>query len=225
MKRVWIWDWANKPEDASRLVPIHDMMNVDYYIADHAAAFRQFAGLKPVKQLDLDVYKSPTAWPRAFFTDRLASYTTTKDFARQIYQGDGRPFASVQQGQTDTPSMPADLSGRSVQRATDYRLTANNTSFVVDASGPGVAVLAEAYYEQDFRVTVDGQPTPYFRVNHAFKGVVIPTAGRHEVTFAYWPLYMTLSLWLAAAGAALALIAIGFVFFRPLPGPARQQSG
>jgi len=221
MKRVWVWDWANKPEDAPRLVPVHDMLNVDYYISDHAVPAREFAGLKLIKQLDLDVYQSPTAWPRAFFTDRLGSYATTKDFAEEIYKGDGRPFAAGQKGQMDLPALPSDLASRTEQPATDYRLTTNNTSFVVDAPGPGIAVLTEAYYEYDFQVTVDGKPASYFRVNHAFKGVAIPTAGRHEVTFAYWPLYTTPSLWLAAAGAALAAIALSLVFFwtRPAATP------
>ena len=222
MKRVWVWDAVNKAEDAPRLVPVHDMMNVDYYIADHASPAREFAGLKLVKQLDLDVYTSPTAWPRAFFTDRLASYATTKDFAGLIYKGDGRPFASGQANQTDLPpNLPADLAGRTVRPASDYRLTANNTSFVVDAPGPGIAVLTEAYYEHDFQVTVDGKPAPYFRVNHAFKGVVISSAGRHEITFAYWPLHMTLSLWLAAAGVVIALTAAGLVFIQTRPDAAR----
>jgi len=234
MKRVWVWDWANKPEDAPRLVPVHDMLNVDYYISDHAVPAREFAGLKLIKQLDLDVYQSPTAWPRAFFTDRVVGYSTVADFAQLIKKGDGRPFAAVQD-LDDRISLPsfaiaepplhlppgASWEERTVRRATDYHLTSNNTTFVVDAPGPGLAVLTEAYYEYDFQVTLDGKPTEYFRVNHAFKGVAIPTAGRHEVTFAYWPLYTTPSLWLAAAGAALAAIALSLVFFwtRPAATP------
>lgn len=222
MKRVWVWDWANKATEAPRLIPVHDMLNVDYYVADHASPAVEFAGLRLLKQFDgdLDIYQSPTAWPRAFFTDRLASYGTVKDFARQVATGDRRPFASAQQGETALPALPADLAGRTVRAATDYRLTANNTSFTVDAPGPGIAVLTEAYYEDDFQVTVDGRPSPYFRVNHAFKGVAITTAGRHEITFAYWPLYTTLSLWLAATGVILALLAAGFAYLRPPAGSA-----
>jgi hypothetical protein len=220
MQRVWIWDSANEAKDATRLIPVHDLLNTDYYIADRADPPREFAGLKFVKKLDLDVYQSPTAWPRAFFTDRLAWYGTIKDFAQLIATGDKRPFAAGQTNQKNLPRMSDDLAGRTVRPATDYRLTANNTSFVVDAPGPGIAVLTEAYYEHDFQVTMDGKPAPYFRVNHAFKGVAIPTAGRHEITFAYWPLYTTLSLWLAAAGAAIALLAGGWIYLRTRPDPA-----
>ena len=221
MRRVWMWEWSNGPEEATRLVPIHDVMNVTKYIADHAQPPVDFAGLTLVGQYDLDVYTSPTAWPRAFFTDRLASYESVNEFGGLIRNGDGRPFAATQAGTTGAPALPADLAGRTVRAATDYRLTNNNTTFVVDASGPGVAVLSEAYYEDDFKVTVDGKPAPFFRVNHAFKGVAIPTAGRHEVTFAYWPQHFTLALGLGAVG--LLLLVAGFAWLwrmRPAPGAA-----
>ena len=96
---------------------------------------------------------------------------------------------------------------RTVRPATGYRLTANTTTFVVDAPGPGLAVLAESFYRDDFQVTVDGRPAVYFRVNHAFKGVTIAGAGRHEITFAYWPEHFTLALVLGAMG--LLLLAAG----------------
>lgn len=217
MKRVWIWDWANGVAEAPRLVPIHDLLNVDYYVADHRTPAREYAGLKLLAQLDLDVYQSPTAWPRAFFTDRVASYETVKDFAQQVAHGDRRPFATMQRSQTDRPpGIPADLSGRTVQPATDYRFTANNTSFVIDAPAPGIAVLTEAYYPDDFRVTIDGQPAPYFRVNHAFKGVRVDRPGRHEITFAYWPQHTSLSLWLAGAGLLGTLLAAAWIYIRPM---------
>ncbi len=212
MRRVWVWDWFTKAEEMPDLLPGHDLMNVTHYVADHADPAQTFAGLKLLKQLDLDVYASPTAWPRAFFTDRLGTYTTPLEFATQTRAGDRRPFAAVQAGQADAPQLPADLTTRTVRPATDYRLTSNNTTFVVDASGPGVAVLAEAYYVEDFRVTVDGKPAPYFRVNHTFKGVAIDSPGRHEITFAYWPQHFTLALGLGATGFLLLLAGFGWLW-------------
>jgi hypothetical protein len=67
--------------------------------------------------------------------------------------------------------------------ARDYKLTTNSTRFFVRASGPGVAVLTETFIADDFRATLSGQRVPYFRVNHAFKGVAIPSAGEWTVTF------------------------------------------
>lgn len=225
LKKVWLWDELNKPEESPRLVPEHDVMNVAFYIADPASPPLQIAGVTLLAHLDLDIYASPTVWPRAFFTDRLAIYPTAPDFAAQVLAGDRQPFAARQNDQTDTPNLPTDLTGRTVRPATDYHLTSNNTSFTVDATGPGVAVLSETYYLDDFQVTVDGKPAPYFRVNHTFKGVAIASAGRHVITFAYWPLHFTLALWLWATGLLLSVF--GFLWLwrmspRPEPtsGPA-----
>jgi hypothetical protein len=217
LEHVWVWDWSNDEREAPRLVPVHDMLNVAWYLATHRdGPARDIAGLQPRAPADLDVYSSPTAWPRAFFTDRLAVYPQAGDFAALLagraQAGDRRPFAAVQSGDALPAQLPAALEGREVRAATGYRLTANRTAFTVDAPGPGVAVLTECYYPQDFRVTVDGRRAAFFRVNHAFKGVVIPEAGRHEIVFAYWPQYFTLALMMNAIGV-LALAAGGWAMW------------
>ena len=104
--------------------------------------------------------------------------------------------------------------------ARDYHLTANTTSFVIDAPGPGIAVLTEAFYPGDFRVTVDGEPATYFRVNHAFRGVAIDGAGRHEIRFSCWPEYFTAALLLGAVGL-LALVGGGAWLWFQAPKPSR----
>ncbi|MBP6507568.1 MAG: hypothetical protein KA257_08375 [Opitutaceae bacterium] len=220
MQRVWNWDWRNLPEDAHWLVPAHDLMNVSLYVADHAEPARHYPGVRLLHQADLDLYASDTAWPRAFFTDRLGRYTTPRDFAQQVLQGDRHPFAAGQTSQTSLPDLSGDLASRIVQPASGYLLTSNNTSFTIDATGPGVAVLTETYYADDFQVTVDGQPAAYFRVNHAFKGVAINSAGRHTITFAYWPQHFTFALWLCAAGALFLLTQ--FFWLRRLSAPDRS---
>jgi hypothetical protein len=84
-------------------------------------------------------------------------------------------------------------------------LTGNTTSFVVRSAGPGVAVLTETFLPDDFRVTLNGRRVPYFRVNHAFKAVAIPSAGDWAVKFEYRPRHWDLSL--AIAGAGLLVLA------------------
>jgi hypothetical protein len=74
-----------------------------------------------------------------------------------------------------------------------------------------VVVLSETFYPGNFAVTVNGRPVPYFRVNHAFKGVCVPAAGTYRIRFAYRPPHWNLSL--ALAGLGLALLAAGAAFF------------
>ncbi len=202
LERVWQWDQPDREADAAQLQPARDALNVRYSLADHRDASRTLGTLQRATEADLDVYVSPTAWPRAFFTDRMARYGSADDFAQLIRKGDGRPFAAIQIGETDAPALPSDLAHRAIRPATAYRLTANTTQFTIDAPTAGVAVLTETYYPGDFRVKIDGRPEPYFRVNHAFKGVAITRSGRHEIVVSYWPRHFF---------AALALCAIGWV--------------
>ena len=71
-----------------------------------------------------------------------------------------------------------------------------------------MAVLTENYLKDDFRATLNGQPVPYFRVNHAFKGVRIPSAGVWDVTFTYRPRHWTIA-WICAAVGMLLAVSFG----------------
>ena len=98
--------------------------------------------------------------------------------------------------------------------AQSYQLTVNTTSFVVRASAPGVAVISETYLADDFRATLNGRRVPYFRVNHAFKGVAIPSAGEWAVVFEYRPHHWDLSLAIAGVGIVL-LASLGVAAKQP----------
>jgi len=203
---VRIWDWRIYQEFSTfaPLRPFYDFLNVRYYFDYKSNQGLLGAVFSKVFIGDLDLYRSETAWPRAFFTDRLATYATAKDFAKLITTGDGRPFAAMQSSdpalRTDIP--PA-LATRTVVPAINYHLSTNSTGFDIEATGPGLVALTEAWLPHDFRVTLDGQRVHYLRLNHAFKGVFIPAAGHHHLEFTYRPQRFTLSLNLAALGLGL----------------------
>ena len=94
----------------------------------------------------------------------------------------------------------------------DYHLTTNTTRFTVDAPHAGMIVLTEAWLPDDFIATVNGRRTGYVRVNHAFKGVFVDQPGTYEVTFAYWPHHLTLSLILSALGALLTIAGAAYLW-------------
>ena len=203
---VRIWDWRIYQEFSTfaPLRPFYDFLNVRYYFDYKSNQSLLGAVLSKVLIGDLDLYRSETTWPRAFFTDRLATYVTAKDFAKLITSGDGRPFAAMQ---TSDPALRSDippaLATRTIVPASNYHLTTNTTGFDIEATGPGLVALTEAWLPHDFRVTLDGQRVPYLRLNHAFKGVFIPAAGHHHLEFTYRPQRFTLSLNLAALGLGL----------------------
>ncbi len=216
---VWDWRLAVGKSTVPTLLPLYDFLNLRYYLGTPGAGPAVVVGLKRVGTSDLDLYESPAVWPRAFFTDTLASYQTADEFAQMIWSGDRRPFAAMQAGTASAGGLPSALAARQAVPATDYRLTSNTTTFAIDATARGLAVLSAAYEEGNFRVTVNGMPAPCLRVNHAFCGVPIPQAGHFIVRFEYWPRRLTLALWLAAAG--LALLAAGTAWLRlSRPAPA-----
>jgi hypothetical protein len=221
VERIWEWRLYVEPDKVAAARPFFDALNVRWYFDLQSDQGVMGRALKLAKISDLDVYESPTAWPRAFFTDRLAVYDQAADFVRAIRTGDGRPFAAAQrEGRTPPgavpplPALPRDLAGRTVTPATGYRLTENTTTFEVKANGPGVAVFNEAFWPGDVRAEVNGRQVPVLRLNHAFKGVALDAAGDYRVKFSYWPRRLLRNLLLCGAGAVL-LAGSLFVGLRP----------
>lgn len=201
---VWDWRVTVRPDTTPALRPFHDLLNLRYYLATPSPTPAAVAGLRRIGTADLDLYESPSAWPRAFFTDSLTRYRTAADFAESVRKSDGRPLAALQDGTAWPGELPT-AAARQIVPARDYRLTSNTTTFTIDAPARGVAVLTESFEEGNFRVTVNGAPAASVRVNHAFCGVPIPHAGRFVVRCEYWPRRLTPALWLAAAGLVLLL--------------------
>jgi hypothetical protein len=206
---VRIWDWRIYQEIGTYapLRPFYDFLNVRHYLDYHSGQPALATLFTKIFDGDLDVYRSESVWPRAFFTDRLATYATAKDVTKLIAAGDGRPFAAMQASDPAIRrDIPATIATRTVTPARNYRLTTNTTAFDIEASGPGLVALSEAWLPHDFRVTLNGERVHYLRLNHAFKGVFIPTAGHHHLEFTYRPQRFTLAVNLAILG----LVLLGF---------------
>ncbi len=203
-KAVWGWELLFNWATASELEPLYSMYNVKYFLAMPSAGGPPMSSFNKAAALDLNVYENPKAWPRAFFTRKVASYETTEEFVAMVKEGTGVPFAAVQRSDLDSrPELAALLSpehGGNVIPAFNYELTNNTTAFEIHAPGKGIAVLTETYMDGDFQVTLNGKKVPYYRVNHAFKGVIIPEAGKYRISFSYWPKHLTLSLAMSGFG-------------------------
>jgi hypothetical protein len=206
------WLTIVQPPDLVRLAPLLDMLNVGFLLAPAEAVITGFDELPMSGSDRLKALRRRSAWPRAYFADGVSLYGEVQELLNQA-AGHSAPLAAVQSTDREAVDATRHLPQptRHSQPARDYRLTFNTTSFVVTASGPGVAVLSEAFIPGDFRATVNGEPVPYVRVNHASKAVVVPSAGVWTVTFEYRPRFWNLSLALAAGGlvacAGLAFLA------------------
>lgn len=219
------------------LRPFHDFLNVGFYLRSLDAPPADLGELDHAGRFDLEVYQSAGTWPRAFFTNTAARYDSVQEFVAMIKRGDGRPFAAVQAETIREHGIPArlargNLPGRTVAAAAVWNNSANVTSFRIEAPSAGIVVLTEAFVEDDFRATINGKPARYFRVNHAFKGIVLESPGEYRIAFAYWPRRMTMAL--AVAGAGIALLAAWILVhlfrsrrnrrFPPRPADPRTRS-
>lgn len=224
---VWAWRLVVHQKTIARLQRIYDFLNIKYYLATREEPPENIPGLSLIGRFDLDVYASDSVWPRAFFTDTLATYESTKEFVNLLNIGDGQPFAAI--SKTDLQANPTlaqfvhDITSRQVVAARDYHLTTNTTTFTIDAPQAGIIVLSEAYLDKDFQVTVNGHPAAYFRVNHAFKGVRIDGPDIYTITYSYWPRYLTLSLWSWMVGTGILLLWLGLVWWKQTRGAEERE--
>lgn len=220
LERIWDWRVHILPDAFPPVRAFFDLLNVRYFFDSHNDPEKMRTLFTPVLLADLKLYRSDTAWPRAFFTDRLAVYLKPDQLAKMVRDAGSQPFAAVQ---SDDPAEPAGLAsdepnGRHIIPASDYRLTNNTTSFTVSTSGPGFIVLTEAWLKEDFRATLNGQPVDYFRVNHAFKGIQVDQAGTYRVSFRYLPRRFPLALTFCLAALGL-ISAMAHWLWRTRPRP------
>jgi hypothetical protein len=97
--------------------------------------------------------------------------------------------------------------GRSAERVDVTDVGQSSVDVRVTAAGQSLLVLADPWYP-GWRVTVDGNPAELLRVDHAFRGVVVPN-GEHVVRFSYVDRRLRLGAGLAALtilGLALASV-------------------
>ncbi|MCC7125632.1 MAG: hypothetical protein IT178_12345 [Acidobacteria bacterium] len=203
----WMWWTILRHEQSASVTKFLDMLGVRFLVSRPDLAPAGLS-LLPTTGNDLVVaLDRPSAWPRAFVVDRLLSHESLNEFSRILTNSNG-PFASVDRHDLSAMAVAKRLDGVGHWKAASaYSLTPNSTSFRVETTGPAVAVLGEAWLDRDFSATLNGEEVPYFRVNHAFKGVRIPGAGQWDVRFAYEPHRWGLS-WLLAAIGGVGLAAL-----------------
>jgi hypothetical protein len=213
VKQDWNWRWIVEKATLEANLPLYSLLNVRYFLGLPQEDSPEMPSLRQIGSFDLRVLENDKAWPRAFFVDKVFTYETTAELLEMIRKG--APLAAVER--KDAAALAAahgleapSAGAPSVFAAKDFILTNNKTTFAVDASGPGVVVLTETYPDdQDFRVTMNGQGTKYFRVNHAFRGVAIPAAGKYTISFSYWPKHFTLSIVMFITGLVSLLVWLG----------------
>jgi hypothetical protein len=181
-----------------------DLLGVGYVVATPGTQVPQ--GVKLIHSSDLDVWERETVWPRAFFVNQVLEVHKPTDILDALAKVPRAPIAAVE-SQFIPQGMPTDINAASqVIPAKQYALTNNSTQFSVDATGPGLIVLGETYYPEDFVASLNGERVGYIRVNQAFKGIWVKNAGRYDVNFTYRPAKLDQAMIMSVCGMLLLLI-------------------
>jgi hypothetical protein len=141
------------------------------------------------------VYWVPTATPAADARAALAALRAIAPGAGAVIEG--APLAAT------SPATTPPVAGRIES------LAPNRVVATIDVPGPGLVVIAEAYFP-GWRATVDGAAAELRPANVLFRGVPIATAGGHTIELTlrparFWvPLPLALLATILAAAAAIA---------------------
>jgi hypothetical protein len=172
----------------------------------------------------LDVWERETVWPRAFFVNQVFESHKSTDILKALAKVPHTPFAAVE-SQFIPEGLPKNTNSVShVVPARQYSLTNNSTRFSVDATGPGIIVLGETYYPEDFVARLNGKRVDYIRVNQAFKGIWVQEAGRYDVSFTYRPEKLNQAIIMCLFGFVLLLLLIGMSFEIPMRFKIKNSS-
>jgi hypothetical protein len=155
------------------------------------------------KQMQL--WKLPASWPRAFTTARLVRVPREDQLRRLQQMAEG-----------STPGVVADVgafagfqSTRAKSKSTLQWSRGNNSSvFEVQAARPQILVENESLFP-GWRAWVNGRPVHLERVNFLFRGVAVPQ-GKSRVTFIYDTQTYRYGIFLSLLGLGLAAGVLSF---------------
>lgn len=194
--------------------PLFDLLNVKYVLTDQELdgkwelAYRDAGSVK--------VYRNRDVLPRAFVVYRAEIVDSaaqslgrvvdsTFDFRERVV------LEEVPAGWTEPPEVRASAAA---VRIVDYQ--ANQVRLEVETAAAGLLVLTDTY-APGWEALLDGQPTPLYVANHAFRAVVVP-AGAHQIEFVYEPLSFRV-------GAATSLLTTAALMLVPLISRSRRVRG
>jgi hypothetical protein len=189
--------WEISIRNPAAAQPLLNLLNVKYLLArpDPKTQVRQGLDFRITDRSDFLVLENLEAWPRAYFSDKIATNSSTEGFVQQLLADGKQPFVSLSQDEIEKqPGLTAlqSTNKATIVPATHYRLLANSTAFDVHAPSAGVVFLAEGQ-ARDFTATANGEPKEVLTVNCAFKGVYLDKPGDYHIKFTYRPRYWRLS--------------------------------
>lgn len=163
------------------------------------------------------LYEVEADLPHAFFPRRI---TIARDAADALR----RTLALPSGGEEAVVELPEGVEAppAGAGRAVVEVWHPDEVSLSVEAERAGLLFVSEVW-APGWRARVDRTRTPLYRVNAAFRGVLVPE-GRHQIRLAYEPAAVRWGGWLSAAGVAGLLLGLAVPAWRR-PAAERKAGG
>lgn len=143
------------------------------------------------------IYQRTQALPRAYL---VSSYEVITDEARMIQRLFDSSFQATASAILEIdPKIEFNASADNHAQITDY--TPNRVLIETNNDQPALLVLTDSYYP-GWTASVNQIPQEILRVNHSFRGVIVP-AGINQVEFTYLPKSFKTGLALSISGLGL----------------------
>jgi membrane protein YfhO len=170
------------------------------------------------------IYENQRAVPRAYVVPTVEIRGSERDTLERLQSPSFDPRAAVV---TEDPALLTAMADADRSAAGDARIThyePDRVAIEVVSSARAVLVLNDMFHP-NWTATVNGAAAPIYRVNGAFRGVVVP-AGSATVEFRYRNRLFRAGIALSSAGWATtaAVLAFGFRRSRLVAVPARALS-
>ena len=202
--------WMIELTDMVAAQPLLNLLNVKYLLAYPRTRIdiENGVGFRIAGRSDFLVLENLQAWPRAFFSDKVVTNSSTEEFIKQLWESGKQPFVALSRDEMKKqPGLqPLEYTKKAtISPATNYRLLPNSTEFDIHAPSAGMVCLTEGQ-AKDFTALANNEPKKVLTVNRAFKGIYLDQPGDYHVQFIYRPRHWRLAcacFWISAGAVIL----------------------
>ncbi|MBD3409357.1 MAG: YfhO family protein [Ignavibacteriales bacterium] len=185
------------------------MLNTRFVVADANQQFPpEMDFMRPFERTEASViYENLDALPRAYFVDSVAQAPAIEILQKIRDNAFDPKRVAYPEDESVAVEAPDSTASVEILSYKDERI-----EMKARASGTHLLFVGDTYLPYGWRAYIDGEETDILRVNHGFRGVVVPE-GEHEIVMEFAPtsFYVSRTVMLTTAGITLAMLAVGYL--------------
>lgn len=183
--------------------PLIRALNIKYIVAARYDDFIDDQTLRLVARYpNVALWEVKQPQPRAFMLYNLTLVRDDREAAARLKRTPAMVYDHVIITQDDHPTLLDRVTTTPRSEVDSLVYQPEQATWRVYTEQAGYFFVSDAYYP-GWKVFVDGQPSPLYRANLAFRAVYVP-AGEHTVVFRYEPWY----LWPGIIASLLGLLGV-----------------